>query len=81
MEFIGVAIIVPNTFWPWGFAHPRLVLLADATVGVLALCLKMGHFDVEPQSAERHALRVGVVRANVHMLLPAPVALGVSLTG
>ena len=24
MELIGVAMIVPNCFYPWGFAHPAL---------------------------------------------------------
>ncbi|KAL1515839.1 hypothetical protein AB1Y20_002455 [Prymnesium parvum] len=56
IEVLGVAVIVPNAFFPGAFPHATLVLLGDVLAAVMAVSLKICIFDVEPLSVERHAL-------------------------
>jgi len=63
MELIGVAIIVPNSFFPGRFPHPGLVVCGDVMVVVLAIVVKLALFDVEQVSIRRHAIRQSQWRA------------------
>merc|ERR1712137_1154678 len=57
MEVLGVAVIVPNSVYPGKFTNAKAVFVCDILAVVLAVCIKMGIFDAEPTSFERHAVR------------------------
>jgi len=57
MEVLGVAVIVPNAVYPGAYAaHSGYVAACTVLAVILAVCIKMGNFDAEPASFERHAV-------------------------
>lgn len=56
MEVLGVAVIVPNAFYPGGFALPGYVVAGDTMVAILAVMVKSLLWDAEPVAAHRHAI-------------------------
>jgi len=57
VEVLGVAVIVPNAFFPGKYAHWWHVLAGDLLAASTAALLKIGLFDVEPMTFDRHAIR------------------------
>lgn len=67
VEVLGVAVIVPNAFYPGKYAHWWHVMVGDLLAASMAALLKIGLFDVEPMTFERHAIRRSKLAAVLFM--------------
>lgn len=57
MEVLGVALIVPNSFYPGDFEHSTVVALGVLSAGLLAVLVKMLLFDSDATTHDKHAIR------------------------
>ena len=81
LQVLGVAVLVPNAFYPFSFGHAQLVLCAVTLIALLTVVLKIGVFDVEPVDVARHAVRQSAGRAFLFVTLNPLTNIGLCATG
>eukprot|EP00633_Aureoumbra_lagunensis_P008992 CAMPEP_0197321722 /NCGR_PEP_ID=MMETSP0891-20130614/66075_1 /TAXON_ID=44058 ORGANISM="Aureoumbra lagunensis, Strain CCMP1510" /NCGR_SAMPLE_ID=MMETSP0891 /ASSEMBLY_ACC=CAM_ASM_000534 /LENGTH=348 /DNA_ID=CAMNT_0042813747 /DNA_START=1566 /DNA_END=2612 /DNA_ORIENTATION=+ len=81
MEILGVAVIVPNAYFPTAYPHPPLVAAGVACAGLTAVFIKILLFDADATAPERHAVRQSQGRALLFFTLSPITLFSISLLG
>lgn len=81
LQVLGVAIVVPNAFYPYAFDSPGLVACAVLMIGVLTTILKIGLFDFEPADTSDHAVHQSALSAYAYLTVYPATNIGLCASG